>query len=438
MHRNTRSIAALALAAIIGRGRSLDRTLAETTQSLTDKRARAYVQELVYGVLRWYWRLEPQLGLLLKRPLRDRDRDIEMLLLVGLYQQQFLATATHAAVSETVAACHELHKPWARGLVNGTLRNALRESDRLAAAGNATLSGETSHPDWLIAALTADWPDAAPGLLAANNERPPLTLRVNARQSTRDAYRAELDAAGIAATPTRYATEGLQLVEPVPVDSLPGFDRGRVSVQDEAAQLAESVLQVPTGARVLDACAAPGGKAAHILERHPETQELVALDNAPARVETLAATFARLGITATTRCADAADVDSWWDGTLFDRILIDAPCSGSGVIRRHPDIKHHRRPDDIARLATEQARLLDSLWPLLGPGGKLVYATCSVLRAENDNVIGPFLARTGDAVPDPIAAAWGSATLYGRQVLTGSDNMDGFYFTRLMRSGTGA
>ena len=195
MHRNTRSIAALALAAIIGRGRSLDKTLAETTQSLTDKRARAYVQELVYGVLRWYWRLKPQLGLLLKRPLRDRDRDIEMLLLVGLYQQQFLATATHAAVSETVAACHELHKPWARGLVNGTLRNALRESDRLAAAGNATRAGETSHPDWLIAALTADWPEAAPGLLAANNERPPLTLRVNARQSTRDAYRAELDAA---------------------------------------------------------------------------------------------------------------------------------------------------------------------------------------------------------------------------------------------------
>ena len=161
MHRNTRSIAALALAAIIGRGRSLDKTLAETTQSLTDKRARAYVQELVYGVLRWYWRLKPQLGLLLKRPLRDRDRDIEMLLLVGLYQQQFLATATHAAVSETVAACHELHKPWARGLVNGTLRNALRESDRLAAAGNATRAGETSHPDWLIAALTADWPEAA-------------------------------------------------------------------------------------------------------------------------------------------------------------------------------------------------------------------------------------------------------------------------------------
>lgn len=435
---NTRSIAALTLTAVIGRGRSLDKTLADTTRNLSDKRAQAYVQELVYGVLRWYWRLKPQLAHLLKRPLRGRDRDIEMLLLVGLYQQQFLATATHAAVSETVAACQELRKAWARGLVNGTLRNALREHDRLAAIGTETRAGETSHPDWLIAAFTADWPDAAAALLAANNERPPLTLRVNARQATREAYLAQLAGAGIAAAPTRHATEGLQLTDPVPVDSLPDFAQGRVSVQDEAAQLAESVLEVPVAARVLDACAAPGGKAAHVLERHPATRELVALDNAAPRVEKLNSTFARLGVEATTRCADAADINSWWDGKPFDRILIDAPCSGTGVIRRHPDIKHHRRPDDIARLADEQLRLLDSLWPLLGPGGKLVYATCSILRAENDDVVGAFLQRAEGAVPDPIAATWGATTLYGRQILTGSDNMDGFYFARIMRSGTDA
>lgn len=433
MAKNTRSIAALALTAVIARGRSLDKTLVEATRNLTDKRAQAYVQELVYGVLRWYWRLTPQLEHLLKRPLRERDRDIEMLLLVGLYQQQFLATATHAAVSETVAACQELRKSWARGLINGTLRNALRERERLAELGSATPAGASSHPDWLITAFTADWPDAATALLAANNERPPLTLRVNARQGTREAYLAQLEAVGIAATPSRHAVDGLQLIDPVPVDSLPDFAHGRVSVQDEAAQLAMSVLEVPVAARVLDACAAPGGKAAHILERHPATRELVALDNAAARVVKLEATFARLGVDATTRCADAANVDSWWDGELFDRILIDAPCSGTGVIRRHPDIKHHRRPEDILRLADEQARLLDSLWPLLGPGGKLVYATCSVLRAENDSVIGAFLDRTEDAVPDPIATTWGATTLYGRQVLTGSDNMDGFYFARLMR-----
>ncbi|MGR9091195.1 MAG: 16S rRNA (cytosine(967)-C(5))-methyltransferase RsmB [Gammaproteobacteria bacterium] len=435
MDRNTRSIAALVLDAVIGRGRSLDKTLAELTRGLADKRDQAYVQELVYGVLRWYWRLAPQLGQLLKRPLRERDRDIEMLLLVGLYQQQYLATATHAAVSETVAACHELRKSWARGLINGTLRNAIRERDALANVSNETIAGETSHPEWFVAVVTADWPDAATSLFAANNVRPPLTLRVNALQTTRDGYLAQLGSAGIVAASTRHATEGIQLVEAVPVDALPGFHDGAVSVQDEAAQLAESVLQVPAGARVLDACAAPGGKTAHILERHPETLELVALDSAASRVEKLEATLARLRVHATTRCADAAAVDEWWDGERFDRILIDAPCSGSGVIRRHPDIKHHRRPDDIPVLAAQPARLLDSLWPLLGPGGKLVYATCSVLRAENDDIIGSFLERTPDAVPEPIAATWGSPTRHGRQVLTGTDNMDGFYFARLVRPG---
>lgn len=438
MPRNTRSIAALVLTAVVGRGRSLDKALVEATRDLADSRDQAYVQELVYGVLRWYWRLLPQLGHLLKRPLRERDRDIEMLLLIGLYQQQFLATATHAAVSETVAACQALRKSWARGLINGTLRNAIRERDALMRVSDETLAGATSHPEWLVAAVTADWPDAATAVLAANNTRAPLTLRVNARQTSRDAYLARLAAAGIAAAATRHATDGIQLVDAQPVDSLPGFNDGAVSVQDEAAQLAQAVLEVPAAARVLDACAAPGGKAAHVLERHPHTRELVALDSAAARVEKLDATLARLGIHATTRCADAAAVDDWWDGEFFDRILIDAPCSGSGVIRRHPDIKHHRRPDDIDRLVIQQARLLDSLWPLLGPGGKLVYATCSVLRAENDKVIGSFLERTHDAVPDPITATWGSATLCGRQILTGTDNMDGFYFARIKRPGADA
>jgi 16S rRNA (cytosine967-C5)-methyltransferase len=236
--------------------------------------------------------------------LRERDRDIEMLLLVGLYQQQYLATATHAAVSETVAACHELRKSWARGLINGTLRNAIRERDALANVSNETIAGETSHPEWFVAVVTADWPDAATSLFAANNVRPPLTLRVNALQTTRDGYLAQLGSAGIVAASTRHATEGIQLVEAVPVDALPGFHDGAVSVQDEAAQLAESVLQVPAGARVLDACAAPGGKTAHILERHPETLELVALDSAASRVEKLEATLARLRVHATTRCAN--------------------------------------------------------------------------------------------------------------------------------------
>lgn len=435
MQHNTRVIAARALDSIIGRGRSLDATLTDALTRLTDKRDRAFVQELVYGVLRWYWRLMPQLQHLLRKPLRDRDRDVEMLLLLGLYQLQHLSTANHAAVSETVAACGALRKSWARGLVNATLRNALRQADELARVGKETAVGSSAHPVWLIDMIESDWPADALSLFEANNSRPPMTLRVNARHGTRDAYLNRLLDAGIMATPTAHSPSGLRLTEAVPVDSLPGFDAGDVSVQDEAAQLAASVLHTQTANRVLDACAAPGGKTAHILEQHAGTLVLVALDNVPARVATLEATLARLGLAAHITCADAAASDEWWDGDPFDRILIDAPCSGSGVIRRHPDIKHLRRPGDIGQLAAQQARLLDSLWPLLGPGGKLVYATCSVLRAENDGIVGPFLERTPGAVIEPVAAEWGATTRYGRQILTGSDDMDGFYYARITRSG---
>jgi len=433
MSENTRTAAAQSLLSIIEQGRSLDSVLAKRLAALDEKRDRAYVQELVYGVLRWYWRLRAQLEALLHRPLRKRDRDVEMLLLIGLYQLRYLSTARHAAVSETVAACEGLRKTWARGLVNATLRNAVRRNDELAAIGQTTIGSRTSHPGWFVNAVAADWPEHYESLLDANNERPPFTLRINRARTTRDDYIALLDEAGMTAARTVHSDCGISLDEPVPVDELPGFDAGLVSVQDEAAQLAASVLQCDGAGRVLDACAAPGGKTAHLLEQHPGAA-IVAIDRVPARTERLEASLTRLRLTAEVHTADASRVEDWWDGVPFDRILIDAPCSGSGVIRRHPDIKHHRRADDIARLADQQGALLDSLWPLLGAGGKLVYATCSVLAAENDEVVHRFIDKTHTAAPDTIDAAWGLSTRYGRQVLTGSDNMDGFYYARLRRN----
>jgi len=435
MPLNSRAIAASALATIVGNGISLDAALAEKLQTIDDQRDRAFVQELVYGVLRWYWRLLPQMQALVRRPLRERDRDIEMLLLIGLYQLQYLATPVHAAVSATVDGCAALRKPWARGLVNGALRNAARHPDLYAKTADAAPALATAHPDWIVRTIRQDWPAHWAAILDANNAHPPFTLRVNTGRMSRAAYLHLLAAAGLEASATTYAPEGIRLESAVPVDALPEFSSGAVSVQDEAAQLAVSVLQVPPRARVLDACAAPGGKSAHILEKQSEGVALVALDRSESRIERLRDSLRRLGLSATVVVADAADTGAWWDGVAFDRILIDAPCSGSGVIRRHPDIKLHRQPRDIEHMTETQSRLLAALWPLLAPGGKLVYSTCSIFKAENDQVVARFVSATDDAEIDPIEAEWGVASNYGRQIITGDEQMDGFYYARLRRSG---
>jgi len=418
---------------VISNGKTLDAVLSKALEDLTDRRDQAFAQELVYGVLRWYWRLLPQLQALLHRRIRQRDREIEMLLLIGLYQLQYLSTPAHAAVAATVAACEGLKKAWAKGLINATLRNAIRQEGKLSDDRMNSDSARTAHPEWFIAAVQRDWPDRWQAILAANNEHPPFTLRVNQQRHSRDQYLVLLLKAGLDAHKTRYTTHGIGLDKPASVERLPEFNTGGVSVQDEAAQLAAGLLDLPDQGRVLDACAAPGGKTAHILESCSRDLTVVAIDRSGPRVDKLRDTMQRLGLNADVHVGDATKVDDWWDGAPFDRILLDAPCSGSGVIRRHPDIKIHRTWQDVQQLAELQKQLLNSLWLLLKPRGKLVYATCSILKVENDGVISEFMEGADSVRLDRINADWGMATDCGRQIITGEAGMDGFYYARLVK-----
>ena len=395
-------------------------------------RERALLQELCYGTLRWLPRLEWYTAQLLDKPLKAKDGDVLALLLVGLYQLAFMEIAPHAAVSETVAVAARFNKPWARGLVNAILRRFLRERSALDQRMPGNEAAQTAHPRWLLKLLQQAWPEQWRDIVAANNQRPPMTLRINRRHQDRTAYLSELHDLGIDATPSIHAPEAITLATPLGVEQLPGFREGRLSVQDAAAQLAAHLVDAQPGQRVLDACAAPGGKTGHLLELY-DNIELVAIDQEPSRLERVAENLQRLGLGATLLAADAGDPARWWDGRPFDRILLDAPCSASGVIRRHPDIKSLRRPEDIDNLVTQQRRLLNALWPLLAPGGMLVYATCSVLPQENHLQISAFLDETRSARNVPIAAAWGEVVTAGRQLLPGSDNMDGFYYACLVK-----
>lgn len=426
-----RAIAARTVAAVLA-GRSLsDPETTRRLESLPD-RDRPLAQELAYGTVRWQPKLQRMAEGLLDKPLKAKEREVEALILVGLYQLLYLDVPAHAAVAETVAAVRPLRKEWARGLVNALLRRFLREQEAIVESLAGDEVAASAHPRWLLGRLKADWPEAWPAIVAANNARPPMTLRVNRRQGSRDAYLEALAAAGIEGTPTRHAPDGIQLAQPVGVERLPGFWAGRVSVQDEAAQLAALLLEPQPGERLLDACAAPGGKTGHLLEAAPEA-ELLALDRDPGRLGRVDENLRRLGLSASLKAGDAGAPESWWDGKPFDRILLDAPCSGTGVIRRHPDIKLLRRTEDIEALSGEQHRLLEALWPLLGPGGMLVYSTCSVLRDENDRQLSRFLEAHADAVEVPIPPGWGQAVAVGRQILPGNQGMDGFYYARLRK-----
>jgi 16S rRNA (cytosine967-C5)-methyltransferase len=429
---NPRAAAAHVVTAVMAHRRYLDSALAEALAGAASA-DQALIQEMAYGTLRWYHRLAGIAPLFLERPLKVKDQDVLALLLVGLYQLRHMRVAAHAAVDETVDAAAALGKPWARNLLNACLRSALRETGRVQAAIEADETLRFSHPRWFIDAVRAAYPDHWEPILAANNERPPLTLRVNRLQSARAEYLAQLRAAGMAAGATPHSDCGVVLEQPVPVSALPGFARGVVSVQDEAAQLAALLLDAQPGERVLDACAAPGGKTGHLLERTPGL-DLVAVDREPERIGRLRENLTRLGLSAQLITDDAALPSAWWDGRPFDRILLDAPCSASGVIRRHPDIKLRRRPADVAKLKDTQARLLAGLWPLLQRGGKLLYVTCSILPDENEQQMEAFLARHTDARETPLGLAVGQPAKQGRQILPGSEDMDGFYYASVEKS----
>ncbi len=430
---NPRLAAAHALTAVLQGKASLAGSLPSVLSRVAE-RDRPLVRELAQGSARWQPRLEILAAQFLDKPLRRADQDVQALLLIGLYQLLYTRIPAHAALSETVACARTLKKKWASGLLNAVLRRAQREAAGLLSQLEKDPVVVTAHPRWLQKSLKAHWPGHWLDICAANNLHPPMILRVNRLQTNRDDYLARLQQAGIDASACRYSQSGIRLEQPCDVQLLPGFDQGLCSVQDEAAQLSAQLLDLQPGQRVLDACCAPGGKTCHILETAPRLESLLALDLEPARLQRVEENLDRLGLSAQLRAADGRDVARWWDGRTFDRILLDAPCSATGVIRRNPDIKLTRQADDIAELAKLQGELLDALWPTLAPGGLLLYATCSVLPTENTEVIGAFLQRTRDAQELPTGLECGIAQPHGRQLFPQPDGHDGFYYALLQKS----
>lgn len=424
---SARALAARALAPVLAARESLSDTLPGALGQVAAQ-DRGLLQAIAFTTCRHALHYRALLAPLLERAPQPL---VEALLLSGLAQLRDLRIPDHAALSETVNAARELKQDRVTGLINAVLRRYLREKDELE---TRALAQSHAHPEWLRQALVADWGrESAAAIMAAGNAEAPLVLRVNARQGGRDAYLATLTAAGIAASPCAWSSDGIRLDEAIgDVRALPGFAAGSVSVQDEAAQLCAGLLDCAPGMRVLDACAAPGGKAAHLLEKN-EGLALLALDISPERCGRIDENLQRLQLSgATVVAADAAATATWWDGAAFDRVLLDAPCTATGVIRRHPDIKLLRREADIAQTARAQTKLLRALWPLLKPGGVMLYATCSVLKAENEAQVAAFLAATPDARERVIAAPWGEARPHGRQLLPG--DTDGFYFALLEKA----
>jgi 16S rRNA (cytosine967-C5)-methyltransferase len=430
-----RAAAAELVAGVATDGRSLDELLARDTDQGA---ARGLKRSLAYGTLRWHFRLVEILRRLADRPPEQLPPRLRALLEVGLYQLLSGETAEHAAVAETVNAARELGFARTAGFVNAVLRRFQRERDAVLAAVDADLALRTAHPGWLVAALRREHGERVGAILEANNAHPPMWLRVNRqRWSVADAT-AALEAGGWQVHPHALAPDALRIEPPADVRQLPGFDDGRISVQDAAAQLAVELLDPRAGERILDACAAPGGKTCHVLERVDGPCDLTALDVSEARLARVRGSLARLGLAADVRVGDAAEPATWWDGRPYDRILLDVPCSATGVIRRHPDIKLLRRARDIPALARRQGHLLAAAWRLLAPGGTLLYTSCSVLGAENQAVVGAFLAATPDAsdVTGSLVAGWlpqSPAGGAGYGILPGEAGMDGFYYACLRK-----
>ncbi|MHB8453287.1 MAG: 16S rRNA (cytosine(967)-C(5))-methyltransferase RsmB [Acidiferrobacterales bacterium] len=431
---SSRAMAAAIVHEVLHRGRSLDTVVDEALARMApaQRADAALIQEMSYGSVRWAVQLGEIAHNLLARPLKRKDQDIEALLLVGLYQLIHLRMPRHAAVAETVAAVAQFQKPWAKGLVNAVLREFLRSEATLRTRIENDPVLIFSHPPELLQRLERAWPERWREICTQNNRRPPLTLRVNCRKTSRTDYLAELARQQISAQALEHVDCGITLERPVPVAMLPGFGQGMVSIQDGAAQLAAVLLGALGGDRVLDACAAPGGKATHILERTVDA-DLTVVDIDARRLDRLRDNFGRLGLSAKVVTGDASEPASWWDGELFDRILLDAPCSATGVIRRHPDIKLRRSDADMAKLCRLQARLLDGLWPLLRPGGKLLYVTCSVLPEENGDQINAFIMREKTALVAPLRVPCSEPDTAGHQILPGNCGMDGFFFAFLQK-----
>lgn len=388
-------------------------------------------KELCYGFCRHYYRLQAMADLLIDK--RPKQLDVWIAILLGLYQLQYMNKPEYAVVKETVSLVEKARKTWAKGLVNAVLRHFCRQRNNLLDKLSNNPAFLFGQPEWFLGKLKENWSDDWQSIALANDTHPPMVLRVNQRKKTVGEYLQLLSQSGIDAFAHPIASEGIILTTPCEVSKLPGFLEGWVSVQDGAAQLAVSLLSLKSGQRVLDACCAPGGKTCHILESHPDLAECVALDIDARRLQRVRENLDRLELDAKLLQADAAFPEQWWDGHFFDRILLDAPCSATGVIRRHPDIKILRQPQDVVDITSTQSRLLDALWPLLSPGGILVYATCSILVEENNLQIAAFLKKHSDCRLEKKEWAWGRATSCGQQILPGQQSMDGFFYSVLVK-----
>jgi 16S rRNA (cytosine967-C5)-methyltransferase len=430
-----RARAARIVADVNARGKSLDALFAQIEGTPQE---RGLLRVLAYGTVRWQIRLEAFLEKLSSRPQRDLDTDLRGLLLVGLFQLLHTDIAAHAAVSETVEAARRLKQSRAASFINAVLRRCQREAKNLAAELDTDLGVRTAHPAWLVEMLRHDWPDSYASILDANNAHPSFWLRINKRRTDVETYLNRLRTSGFQASRSEYAPEALLLDTPVDVRRLPGFEEGDLSIQDAAAQLAARLLAPQSGDRVLDACAAPGGKACHLLELYPHMRELIAVDSSAERLRKVRENLDRLRLEATLITGDATNPKVWWDGRPFERILLDVPCSATGVIRRHPDIKLLRRAGDIAEFGKVQMEILNRIWPLLAIGGRLVYASCSALRAETIEVVANFLikhpdARDATATACQMAGAPLPRHAPGLTIHAGESQMDGFYYACLTK-----
>lgn len=432
---DARRLALNVLQAVIVKGESLSTCLPAILKKAQTPKDKAFAQMLIYGVLRWYWRLTTILPLLMKKPLKEKDSDIQIILLMGLFQLMDTRVPDYASVDAAVGLARKQKKVWATGLVNAVLRNFIRFQDKEPETLEKKLQSKPqalhSHPQWIIDRLKKDWPEKWQDIIAQNNSQAPMVLRVNQQQIKRDDYLLKLD---VSVQKNRLSKNdaAIFLEHAVDVSELPGYEEGWFSVQDAGAQKAAQLLDLEAKQTVLDCCAAPGGKTCHMFEIEPDIT-VTAMDISDQRLLRVQENLERLGFSAQLLAGDAEQPDQWWDGAHYDRILLDVPCSASGVIRRHPDIKLLRRPQDIKQLVGTQKNILQKIWTLLKPGGKLLYVTCSVFKDENENQLEDFLQHQLDAEEIKIDAKWGEARSHGRQILTGEQGMDGFYYALLTK-----
>lgn len=431
MKPDTRALAAKGLAEVALRGASLREVMERSAPKLSDPRDRALLMALLSEGARWWLRFDAAIEAMLAKPIRHKDPAIHALLVLGLVQLEILELSDYAAVAATVEATRTLKRPALAGMVNAVLRRWQRERDAHIARLDAEPTTRHAHPAWLATALARDWPAQADAVMAADNGEPPLMLRVNRQRSERAAFIARLQASGHEAHAHPWLADAVVLPHSTDVTRLPGFDEGAFAVQDGAAQVAADLADLRDGLRVLDACAAPGGKACHLLER--ARIDLTALEFDAKRAERIRDNLMRLRLDAKVVVGDAGAPPAAWKKQPFDRILVDAPCSATGVLRRRPDVRLHRRESDIAAMGVQQRRIVSALWPLLAPGGRLVYITCSVLRAENEVVVSELLAAHDDAAAVAFTLPVGQAAAVGWQILPGDGDLDGMYYAVLQK-----